>query len=192
MRPHIKRFSTPSSRGYAGLGEIFDQSTYWGNVRALTLACVATYFMWHFEEIFAWYRELRGMPYEIDLAKQNWARLWTAIIGGVGILTPIVAMILIPINRRRARKSAEGQWFDHPDLTREELDAEASEPSPEPERNVRPETPEPDGYWKEESMPTHLIVESAVPKSAAGNLRLESHDGRPVLVAPSGKAPDHQ
>lgn len=147
-----------------------------------------TYAMWYSYEMFHWFDRLVGFePVPIDPGKQSWSRVWAVIIGGSGILTSIVAMIRLPINRRRTRKSAEGQWFDRPDLTREELYEETPEPFPEPERNVKPEIPEPDGYWKEESTPTHLIVESAVPKSTAGNFRLERHAGRSVLIAPSSK-----
>lgn len=171
-----------------GPGKLLDWTTYRGCFRALGFWIVMTYAMWYSYEMFHWFDRLVGFePVPIDPGKQSWSRVWAVIIGGSGILTSIVAMIRLPINRRRTRKSAEGQWFDRPDLTREELYEKAPEPFPEPERNVKPEIPEPDGYWKEESTPTHLIVESAVPKSTAGNLRLERHAGRSVLIVPSSK-----
>jgi len=162
--------------------------SYRGCFRFFWLAIISLYFLWYINQIFNWLYALLGLePNPIDLGKQSWSRVWAVIIGGTGILTSIAAMITLPIRRRRTRKSAEGQWFDRPDLTREELYEETPEPFPEPERNVKPEIPEPDGYWKEESTPTHLIVESAVPKSTAGNFRLERHAGRSVLIAPSSK-----
>ncbi|MFZ5583844.1 MAG: hypothetical protein ACOZCK_14415 [Pseudomonadota bacterium] len=171
-----------------GPGKFLDGSTYRGSFRALGIFIISTYIMWYSYDFLAWCRWIFDIPYEINRGKQSWARVWAVIIGGPGILTAIASIIVfIPLKRYRARKSAEGQWFDHPDLTREELYEEVPEPSPEPERNVRPEKPEADGYWKEESTATHLIVEPAVPKNTVGNLRLERHEGRPVLIVPSSK-----
>jgi hypothetical protein len=66
-------------------------------------------------------RKTLGIAYEIDLAKQSWARLWALIIGGTGIGSSIIMMIMIPIGRRRARKSAKGQWYDTAELCKRDL-----------------------------------------------------------------------
>lgn len=102
-------------------GGIFDMQTYQGTFFALLFSIAATYVMWHFDDIFAWYRAMRGDPYEIDLAQQRWARLWALIIGGTGVAGAIMGMIAIPLNRYRARKSAKHQWYDKTDLTKEDV-----------------------------------------------------------------------
>lgn len=105
-----------------GPGKFLDITTYQGGFRSLVVYVIATYAMWHIYDFLAWCRWVFDIPYEIDRGKQSWSRVWAVIIGGSGILISLAAIIiLIPLRRRRARKSAEGQWFDHPDLTREEL-----------------------------------------------------------------------
>lgn len=108
-----------------GPGDVFDLKSYKGNLRALLFWCAATYLMWHSYDLLAWGRKVLGIAYEIDLAKQSWARLWAIIIGGAGIGNSIIMMLMIPINRWRARKSAKGQWYDCPDLKAADLMDEA-------------------------------------------------------------------
>lgn len=127
----IKAASKRLDGGHIGPGEIFDHQTYRGTFFSLLFWCAATYFLWHFDEIFAWYRSIRGVPYEIDLAKQSWARLWALIIGGTGIVSSIIVMIMIPIDRRRARKSAEGQWYDNPELSKRHLELDDKPKTPD-------------------------------------------------------------
>ena len=107
-----------------GLGEPLDMGTLRGCLGALLFSVLATYVMWHTHDLYAWWDSLWGIESHIDLPKQRWARLWSQIIGGSGALASIVAMIMIPINRRRARKTAEGQWFDTPELNRADLEAD--------------------------------------------------------------------
>jgi hypothetical protein len=84
-------------------------------------SCGVLYFLWHTDDLLAWGREIFDIPYDIDLAKQRWARLWAVIIGGAGIVNSVIMMIMIPIDRRRARKSAEGQWYDTAELSKRHL-----------------------------------------------------------------------
>ena len=106
-------------RLYHGPGKILDRSTYRGCFMSLVLSILIFILLWHFDNIFAWFQGIRGVSYEIDLAKQSWARVWAVIIGGGCILTAMVQIILIPINRRRAHESTKGQWYDRPVLTQE-------------------------------------------------------------------------
>jgi hypothetical protein len=119
--------------GHIGPGEIFDHRTYRGTFFSLLFWCTVTYLGWHFDEIFAWYRSIRGAPYEIDLAKQSWAQLWALIIGGIGIASSIIMMIMIPIDRRRARKSAKGQWYDIPELSNRDFELDDRQKTPDGE-----------------------------------------------------------
>lgn len=117
----IKAASKRLDGGHIGPGEIFDHQTYRGMFFSLLFWCVATYFLWHTYDLLSWGREILGIAYEIDLAKQSWARLWAVIIGGTGIGSSIIMMIMIPIDRRRARKSAKGQWYDNPEPSKRHL-----------------------------------------------------------------------
>ncbi|THF54539.1 hypothetical protein [Pseudothauera rhizosphaerae] len=120
-----------------GPGKFMDWTTYPGCFRALCVSIFLTYVMWNSQEVFNWLRGLLGFSLlPIDAGRQSWTRLWTVIIGGTGILTSIAAPITLFIERRRARKSAIGQWYDRPDLTREELYGDSPE-LPEGEREVR-------------------------------------------------------
>ncbi len=113
---------------YFGPGKIFDQRSFWGNARSFLTGCFMIYAGWHIYELFAWWDNLRGVLYEIDPGKQAWARLWAVIFGGGTMLISVLAMIMNPIQRRRAAKSAKGQWYDDPALTREALHGTPDEP----------------------------------------------------------------
>lgn len=78
--------------------------TYRGNLRVLLIVCALTYSMWNSHDFLAWCRWVFDVPYEIDLAKQRWARLWAVILGGIGIGNNLIMMILIALNRRRTRR----------------------------------------------------------------------------------------
>lgn len=137
----IKAASKRLDGGLMGPGEIFDHQTYRGTFFALLFWCAATYFLWHFDDVFVWYQSLRGIDYKIDPAKQSWARLWALIIGGMGVAGAIMGMVAIPLNRYRARKSAEGQWYDRADLTAKDLRGawpdEVGKDNPGPAENGR-------------------------------------------------------
>lgn len=172
-----------------GIGEPFDLRTFRGCWSALVFFCVATYFMWHFDEIFAWYKVLKGdTNYRIDPAKQSWAQLWAVIIGGTGILTPVIGMIMIPINRRRAREYDEDQRRQRDAQTRKPEDD--SDPPPQTtSKPVWPEQDEPpaeDPVWNDEPQePVGIQTPpKAEPPERFGNVRLEKSDGRATLVVP--------
>lgn len=108
-------------RGAVAPGKIFDMRSYKGNIRMFLFWAAATYFLWHLHDLFAWERRIFNIPYEIDRAKQRWAQLWAWIIGGGGMALSILAMVMIPIRRHLARKSAQGQWYDKPELSKREF-----------------------------------------------------------------------
>ena len=111
-----------------GPGKLFDQRAFMGNIRGILLSCIFIAIGWHIYDLLAWWDSLWGVEAEIDPAKQSWARLWAVILGSIGIASSIAAMIMIPIQRRRAAKSAKGQWYDDPALTREALHGTPDEP----------------------------------------------------------------
>jgi len=169
--------------------KLFDVKSYRGNLRFGIFACAFMYVGWHIYDFLAWWDSLWGVTSEINPGKQAWARLWAVIIGGVGIVTALACTIMIPINRRRAINSAEGQWYDDPALTREMLQADDAPVQPEAERKVRPETPETPAQWQQESTPTHQVVPTSVPDGLRNGLRIERRDGRITLVIPDAEAP---
>lgn len=111
-----------------GPGKIFDLRCFWGTLRGIAFGCFGIYAGWHFDEFFVWAYAIFDRPLEIDPVRQSWTRLWAVIFGGGIILTSIACMIMIPINRRRAARSAVGQWYDDPALTREALHGTPDEP----------------------------------------------------------------
>lgn len=113
-------------RGHAGRGEFFDLCTYAGNIRSFLFSCIVMWVLWHADDLVAWGHEALGIAYQIDRAKQRWAELWALILGSMGMLTSVVAAVMISINRRRVRNSAKGQWYDRRDLTREDLTDDGS------------------------------------------------------------------
>lgn len=162
--------------------KLFDVQSYWGNFRFGIFACSFMYIGWHIYDFFAWWDSLWGVTSQINPGTQAWARLWAVIIGGIGIVTALACTIMIPINRRRAIKSAEGQWYDDPALTREMLHADESPAQAETERKVRPEPPEIPAQWAQEPTPTHLIVNSSIPEGPRNGLQVERRGGRATLV----------
>ena len=117
----IKAINKRLDSGFIGPGDWFDIRTYKGCIRAFLFWVAATYFMWHVHDFFAWERHIFSIPYEIDVAKQRWAQIWAWIIGGTGMVSALILMIKIPVDRHLARKSARGQWYDKPDLTAQDL-----------------------------------------------------------------------
>ena len=105
-------------------GQICDVRTMWGSIRYMVILTPLLWALWHFYEFFVWIDHIS----EIDPRRQAWHRLLVTglaiVIYGGGIL----ALIMIPIQRRRAAKSAAGQWYDDPALTREALHGTPDEP----------------------------------------------------------------
>ncbi len=104
-------------------GGFTDPSTVRGRWRFLGVSIISTYIMWYFHEIYGWIETSLGFQASpINPGDQAWSRVWAVIIGGGGAFGAFLAIFVIsPIERYRARKSAKGQWFDRPDLTKEDL-----------------------------------------------------------------------
>lgn len=89
--------------GQAWHDRYFNVRTYGGNLRALLFLIPMTYLMWNIYEILVWWDSLWGIVSHVNLGQQRWARIWTVIIGGAGFSVTVIAMIMIPINRRRVQ-----------------------------------------------------------------------------------------
>lgn len=116
MIEHIKRLDRALS--YGGPGSYFDYSTKRGCVRGILFCIAATVFLWSLHDILYFLHYLLGEPREINRAKQSWHQTWALIIGLPGIFWSVFALIMLPINRRRAVESAKGQWFDQDGQTK--------------------------------------------------------------------------
>lgn len=105
-------------------GQICDVRTIWGSIRYMVILTPFVLLLWYHFELSHWLNP----TLEIDPRRQTWHRLLVTglaiVIYGGGIL----ALIMIPIQRRRAAKSAKGQWYDDPALTREALHGTPDEP----------------------------------------------------------------
>jgi hypothetical protein len=92
----------------------------WGNIRFMVVLTPFVLALWFHFELSYWLNP----TLEIDPRRQEWHRLWVTgfaiFVYGGGVL----ALFTIAIRRRRAAKSAEGQWYDDPALTREALHGE--------------------------------------------------------------------
>ncbi len=168
-----------------GPGKFFDIRTYFGNFRILSFWCVATYFMWHFEELLVWLDKLEGIESHIDVGRQSWARLWTAILGGGVAITSIVSIVMITINRQRWQEITERQWRTLRVVKPEDL----AEPNPEThEEPVRLQQDEAlsavSATWNDEPQePTGIRPPTnAEPPERFGNARLEKNNGRATLI----------
>ena len=130
-------------------GGIFDLDSYMGLIRFLIFSSASLYLLWHSADFFAWIDATLGVaPYPIKPKQQSpyptWAQIWAVIIGGSGILASLIGMILVFIERRRLHKSAEGQWYNDPSLTKDVLydKALSSRPKSAAQEVYNPQKPE--------------------------------------------------
>jgi hypothetical protein len=118
MIERIKQFDRWLSIPKMGPGEPFDPSTLRGCIWNLLLSISIAAALWFFDEIYSFLSNFFGTPFEINRAKQSWHQTWALIIGLPYIFWSVFALIMLPINRRRAVESAKGQWFDQDGQTR--------------------------------------------------------------------------
>lgn len=107
-------------------GQICDLRTYGGVFRYCVFLVPWLWVAWHVDDFFVW----EGLIDEVNPREQQWHRfgvIGLAIVGYGGALLSVMAIFLRRRRERRIRKSAEGQWYDRADLTREELYGSASD-----------------------------------------------------------------
>ena len=113
-----------------GEGGIFDTSTYAGLFRGIVFFSLLVWLgFWPLSD----WELSKGLGSPLD---HQWHRLVAIILLGFTYIVCLAAAIKIFLQRRKLKKSTEGQWFDRPDLTREELYGEspsnpASEENPQ-------------------------------------------------------------
>ena len=109
----IQWFKSMDDKLKAGPGKYVDYSTARGSIRGLFVCILITMVLWYSHDILSFLRTSLGFPYEINRAKQSWHQTWALIIGLPAIFVSLMALVMIPFNRRRAIESAKGQWFDN-------------------------------------------------------------------------------
>ena len=111
-------------------GGAFDPNTYSGLFRGVVSSSFVIWLFWQFND-WSLNTGLITNPRE-----HQWGRLVSIFFLGFSYIATLAAAIAIFLQRRKLKKSTEGQWFDRPDLTREELYGEspsnpASEENPQ-------------------------------------------------------------
>lgn len=186
-----------NEREDAWMNRFFTPGTYRGTLCFLIFSCAATYFLWNIDAFFSAINEetffgigkkIFGGGHPIDPAEERWHRFWALIIGIPPIIASIVAMIMIPINRRRAREYDEDQQRQRDAQTWKPEDESdpPSETTPKPVWPEQDEQPAEDPVWNDEPQePVGIQTPpKAEPPERFGNVRLEKSDGRATLVVP--------
>lgn len=112
-----------------GPGGLSDLATYKASIGALTVAFVAYFFFWNIDAMHAnfgewlkhpqtWVFTVPGQVLTPDMRRHHfYAKFWLYL----GLFLAGISFRDVWRARRRARKSAKGQWYDNPGLTKEDL-----------------------------------------------------------------------
>ena len=130
LRERFKAFNKRLNNGFIGPGDLFDFRTYKGNFWGFLFWVVATYFLLHLHDLLILLLDLEG-TIDDNPAKKSWSQLWAWIIGGTGMVSTLIAMILIPIKRSERIMLYLGNrwglvWLD--DVPPAAIDAHGHEP----------------------------------------------------------------
>ena len=89
----------------------FDLGTWAGIFRGLLLWGTGWYVLWNFYDIMDWFHDLTGgRQYDpVTPGQIRWIRLCASVMCFPPILLTILALIILPITRYRARKYAQKQ-----------------------------------------------------------------------------------
>ena len=89
----------------------FNADTYTGMFRGLLLWGTAWYVLWHIYDILDWFHDLTGgRQYDpVTPGQIRWIRLCASVMCFPPILLTILALIILPIKRYRARKYVQEQ-----------------------------------------------------------------------------------
>lgn len=118
----------------------FDPYTYSGLLRSLIVSGLFFWAGWHMDYFFA-HLGVKGYENGIPPKNQEWHRLVIIFILALGYVVALIAAIRIFVRRRKVKKSinTQGQWYDTPGLTKDDLYDESSETAGNPESSNREE-----------------------------------------------------
>jgi|GEM_PF-1955583 len=111
---------------------MFDRGTIHGNFFMILVTVLVCLFMWHLQDISIWFdvKVLGRDAYRAELLSEGelrTRRFWAGALFTVSFLVHVVALFIAvyeKLRRRRAKKSAQGQWYDTANLTKEDLYAD--------------------------------------------------------------------
>ena len=86
----------------------YNHKTYAGIFRGLLTWAVAWYILWHNYDIIDWFHNLFGARFDpVKPGQIRWIRMCASTIGGTGVLIYIISLIVLPINRYRAKRQKQ-------------------------------------------------------------------------------------
>jgi len=98
-------------------GGVFDPETYAGLFRGIVFCTLG---FWVFWQISDWSLNMGlGTPRD-----HQWGRLVIMVLVGLNYIIILAAAINIFLQRRKLKKSTEGQWYDTKNLTKRDLGLE--------------------------------------------------------------------
>ena len=105
-----------------GVGGFFDLSTIKGTARAMVAVLLCVLMLWNVDCIFTWLYGWLGIDYVPATESMVRVRRFWAKVFFTGMFVSGSGNILwLYFYRRNSIKSARGQWYDRPGLTKEDL-----------------------------------------------------------------------
>ena len=110
---------------------LFDKERVHGVIISFSFGSVCCLYMWHAQDVVVWFDTVvLGRDYNAQLLTEGELRSRRAL--AVGLFVSLVLshgvymffLIREKLRRRRAKKSAQGQWYDTDSLTKEDLYAD--------------------------------------------------------------------
>ncbi|WP_407294392.1 hypothetical protein [Stutzerimonas zhaodongensis] len=110
---------------YMRPGGFYDLSSVKGNIRYILLCLLGACIIWYSNHIF----DGLDMLFEFSSTPDSEStirvrRFWAGVLGAVGTLTGLAKILWLYRYRKHAIKSAEGQWYDNPSLSKKDLTTE--------------------------------------------------------------------
>lgn len=107
MNPIKQRKRFDPSNYNSGPGQIFDNTTYVGNIRSIVFFGLAIFIGWHLDEIGRWLWHQFGEELIVSPAKERWHRIVVIALGSGGIIFSLLHMHLVFLKRRRQARDAQ-------------------------------------------------------------------------------------
>lgn len=107
---------------YMQPGGFLDISRVAGSVRAIIIVLFGSFLIWNFHYFSFWLDSVLGLehvPATESMIRVR--RFWAGVMAGVMIFAGVWKIIWLYWYRKKSIKSAEGQWYDSADLTKEDL-----------------------------------------------------------------------
>ncbi len=110
---------------------MFDRGTIHGNLFMIVVSVVVCLYIGYGESFHIWmHNSVFGVeyPYQLpNLGQLRTRRFWAGVLFTISFLVHVIALLIVvheKLHRRRAKKSAQGQWYDTDNLSKEDLYAD--------------------------------------------------------------------